>query len=117
LIFSENLIKHEVPFSIMILLYIPCKDKKEATNIAKVVVKKKFAACANIFPITSFYYWDKKLVEDNEVVLILKTSTDGYVDLEKEVKKLHSYDIPAIIKINAEANSEFENWVKENTLR
>ena len=36
-------------------------------------------------------------------------------ELKDEIKKLHSYEVPAIIKINGEANSEYENWVTENT--
>tara|TARA_B100000315_G_C14456269_1_gene531548 strand:- start:627 stop:932 length:306 start_codon:yes stop_codon:yes gene_type:complete len=99
----------------MILVYVVCKDKEEGDNIAKLVVKKRLAACANLFPISSFYYWDDKLTEDNEVVLLLKTISDNYESLEKEIKELHSYDIPAIIKINAESNGEYENWIKKNT--
>ena len=99
----------------MILIYVVCKDKEEADNIGRLLIKKKLVACANTFPISSFYHWDNKLVEDNEFVLILKTVSKGYNKLEKEIKELHSYDIPAIIKIKVEANSEYENWVKENT--
>ena len=99
----------------MILVYVVCKDKKEADKIAKSVVEKKLAACANIFPISSFYHWDNKLIEDNEFVLLLKTSKDNYEVLEEEIKKLHSYDLPAIININAKANDEYENWIAENT--
>ena len=99
----------------MILIYVVCKDKKEADNIGKVLVKNKLAACANIFPIGSFYYWGDKFVEDTEFVLLLKTMSDKYKLLKEEIKKLHSYDLPAIIKINAEANSEYETWVAENT--
>ena len=99
----------------MILVYVVCKNKEEADKIAKLVVEKKLAACANIFPINSFYYWDKKLVEDNEFILLLKTVSDNYELLKKDIKEIHSYDIPAIIKINVEANKKFEKWIVENT--
>ena len=99
----------------MILVYVVCNDKREADKLAKSIVEKKLAACANIFPISSFYYWENNLKEDNEVVLLLKTISDNYEALEEEIKKLHSYDIPAIIKINVEANSEYETWVAKNT--
>ena len=99
----------------MILVYVVCKNKEEANNIGKLLVKKKLAACANTFPINSFYNWDNKFVEDNEFVLLLKTVSDNYERLEKEIKDIHSYDIPAIIKINVEANNAYETWIKENT--
>jgi hypothetical protein len=28
---------------------------------------------------------------------------------------MHSYEIPCIIKIDAEANEEFERWINEST--
>ena len=99
----------------MILVYVVCKDKGEADKIGKLVVKKRLAACANIFPINSFYHWENKLVEDNEFVLLLKTILDSYKELEKEIKKLHSYEVPAIIKITAEASDEYITWIKKNT--
>tara|TARA_Y100000310_G_scaffold130550_1_gene129722 strand:+ start:63 stop:368 length:306 start_codon:yes stop_codon:yes gene_type:complete len=99
----------------MIFVYVVCKDKEEANKIGKLLVKKKRVACANTFPISSFYNWENKLIEDDEFVLLLKTVSNRYKELEKEIKEIHSYDIPAIIKINVEANSTYENWVSDNT--
>ena len=115
LIFSERLINNFLSFFCMILIYVVCKNKEEANKIGKLFVKKKLVACANTFPIDSFYNWDNKFVEDKEFVLLLKTVSDNYKILEKKIKEIHSYDIPAIIKINVEANSAYENWVIENT--
>ena len=98
----------------MILVYVVCKNKEEANKIGKYLVKKNLAACANTFPISSFYHWGNKLVEDNEFVLILKTLLGKYEKIKKEIKGLHSYDIPAIIKIKVEANSEYKDWVIGN---
>jgi len=95
----------------MILIYITCSSKKEAQNIASMLLEKRLIACANIFPISSMYWWEEKIQNDNEFVLICKTKDNKYNQIKQEVKKLHSYDTPCILKINAELNEEYENWV------
>ena len=99
----------------MISVYITCKDKKEAIKISKHLLKKRLIACSNIFPIKSMYWWNKKIVNDNEIVILAKTTNKNYEKIKKEVKKLHSYDIPCILKINIKANKEYEKWVKKET--
>lgn len=97
----------------MIMLYVTCKDNAEAKKIAKALLNKKLIACANIFPIESLYNWKGKLTEDKEVVLILKALKENYKTLKEEIKKLHSYDIPFIGKINIEVNKEYKKWSKK----
>jgi len=91
----------------MIINYITCKNKAEAKKIANQLLKKKLIACANIFPIDSLYKWKGKLQTDKEAVLLVKTTKN----IEKEVKKLHSYECPCIIRINAAANKGFTDWL------
>ena len=95
----------------MILIYITCPNKEEAEKIVKLLLKKKLIACANIFPIKSFYHWKGKIENDQEFVSILKTKEENWEKVKEEVKRVHSYDVPCIIKLNVEANEEFANWV------
>lgn len=99
----------------MILVYVPCKDDEEAKKIGKKLVEGKIAACANIIPkMTSYYIWDKKMQEENEALLICKTTENKARKLEETIKKLHSYSNPciAIIKID-KINKEYERWAKK----
>jgi len=100
---------------IMILIYITCKDKAEAKKISKQLLEKRLIACANIFPIESMYRWKDKIKEDNEIVLLAKTNKKHYEEIEKEVKKIHSYEIPCIMKIKVEANKEYYQWIEKET--
>lgn len=95
----------------MILAYITCKNKTQAKKIANTLIKKKLIACANIFPIDSLYKWKGKLQSDKETVLLAKTNNKKIKAVEKEVKRLHSYEVPCIIKINATANKSYQNWL------
>lgn len=97
----------------MVLVYITCKDKKEAERISLHLLRKRIIACANIFPIKSLYWWKGKIANDNENAIIAKTSNKNFNELEKEVKKIHSYAIPCILKINAVANKDYEAWANK----
>ncbi len=94
------------------------QNKKSAVEIAKQLVKKKLIACCNIIPsVTSVYMWKGKLQEDNEVLMIMKTETTLFEQIETEIKKLHSYDIPEIICIPVNNGSrKYLDWVDEQII-
>ncbi|MBW2992350.1 divalent-cation tolerance protein CutA [Candidatus Woesearchaeota archaeon] len=97
----------------MIIIYCPCKNKTEAKNIATKLLNKKLIACANIIQSDSIYNWKNKLCSEKEAIMLLKIKNTNKEKVTKEIKKLHSYDLPAIITINAKANQEFEKWLSK----
>ncbi|MBI2108124.1 divalent-cation tolerance protein CutA [Candidatus Woesearchaeota archaeon] len=94
----------------MTLVYITCKDEKEAEKISRHLLGKRLIACSNMFPIKSMYWWEGKIATDNEVVIIAKSNEKNFSKVQKEVKKLHSYKVPCILKIEAKANKEYGDW-------
>ena len=98
----------------MIFIYITCPNKKEAKKIGLFLIKKRLAACCNIFPIESIYWWQNKIVKDKEAVLIVKTLKKNFKKIEKEVKKLHSYTVPCILEIPIiKSSQDFLNWLEK----
>ena len=97
----------------MILIYITCKDEEEAVKISKYLLDKKLIACSNMHHIRSMYWWNSKIQDEKEFVIIAKTKEKNYEKIKEEVKKLHSYDVPCILKLNAEANESYDKWVDE----
>jgi periplasmic divalent cation tolerance protein len=95
-----------------IFVYITNPNKKDAERIALHLTKKKLIACANIFPIDSFYWWKNKIEKSKEYVLIAKTEEGNWGKIKGEVKNIHTYTVPCITKIKVEANKEYEDWVK-----
>lgn len=59
------------------------------------------------------YWWEGKIVNDNEHVIIAKTNEKNFKKLENEARKLHSYQIPCILKINANANKDYDEWANK----
>ena len=97
----------------MTLAYIICKDAVEAEKISMRLLKKKLIACANIFPIRSMYRWKKKIVSEAENVIIAKTNEKNFGKVLSEAKKMHSYKIPCIMKLDSVANEEYSKWAEK----
>jgi len=97
----------------MALVYITCKDEKEAVKISRHLLEKRLIVCSNIHPIRSLYWWEGKIQDDKEFAIIAKTIDKNYGKIKEEVSKLHSYDVPCILKIDAEANERYDKWVKK----
>ena len=95
----------------MRLVLVTHPNKEHAERITRGVIDAKLAACVLVTDVKSFYNWEGKLNEDDEVVTILKTSTDKVEMLEKYIETNHDYDVPAIISIQANANENYGNWL------
>ena len=93
------------------MVYITTSGLDEAKFIGRTLVKERLVACANIFPITSIYHWDG-MQENEEVVLLLKTTTENVKIIEQRVKELHSYDVPCIISLVIDGSEDYLNWIK-----
>jgi len=97
-------------------IYVTAKSDNEAKAIARALIEKKLIACANLFPITSLYYWDNELQDDAEIAIIMKTRSNLVDSVINELKKIHSYDVPCIVSWPiANGNSEYLAWVEQET--
>lgn len=97
----------------MVMVYITCKDRKEAEKISNHLLKKMLIACSNIFPIQSMFWWNYKIANVKEYAILAKTNNKNFRKALIEIKRLHSYKIPCILKIGAEANKEYEIWANK----
>ena len=96
----------------MTLVYITCKNKKEAEIISMHLLKKRMIACANISPIKSMFWWKGKIESQKEILIMAKTLEYKFERIKEEVSKLHSYTVPCILKIDAESNEKYNEWVR-----
>ena len=93
-----------------------CPGSITAKKIAQDLVTEKLAACVNIVPgVQSFYAWVGKVDNANELLLVIKTTVNGYQALEKRLKKLHPHELPEIIAVPILTGSaEYLNWISSN---
>ena len=99
------------------LIYITTKDKAEARKIGQALVESRLAACANIInSMESFYWWEGKVRNDHEAVLIVKTKETLVSELVEKVKSLHSYKCPCIVSLPiVDGNQAFLDWIQRET--
>lgn len=95
------------------VLYIPCASENQAQKVAWHLISKKLIACANIFPITSIYSWKGKVMNAKEFVIIAKSSKSKFDEVKREVKQVHSYEIPCVVMWEGTANEEYQKWVND----
>lgn len=99
-----------------IIIYITHKNLKEAKKIANYLLEKKLIACVNYVPITSSYWWNGKIEESKEIVSLVKTKKENWKKVESEVKKIHPYKTPCIMKLDVAANDDYETWIRKETV-
>lgn len=74
--------------------------KGKGREIARTLVEKRVAACVNVVSgVSSFYWWEGKLENDEEDLLIVKTCEEALGELEKVIKEVHPYSVPELIAV------------------
>ncbi|MDH3650691.1 MAG: divalent-cation tolerance protein CutA [Saprospiraceae bacterium] len=95
------------------IVYITHGSEASARELAQQLVAERLAACANIFPIKSMYWWQGGLESEDEWVSIVKTTNEGWKDLETRAIELHPYEVPCLMRIQVDANAAYESWIQE----
>lgn len=71
-------------------------SRAEAQSMARALVERKLVACAQISEIESYYHWQGALQHEPEFRILAKTTAERYPEVERAIKELHSYELPAI---------------------
>lgn len=100
-----------------IVVFITCANKIEAQKITNGLINEKLAACVNIIEnVNSHFWWEGKVDNALEVMLITKTRKTLLNKLIKKVKSIHSYKVPEIIALPiVGANKDYTDWIYEST--
>ena len=76
----------------MIILFLTCANKKEADKIALTLLKKRLIVCAKSMAVSSSSIWKGKIESAREILLIMESHESLFDKIEKEVRKIHSYE-------------------------
>jgi periplasmic divalent cation tolerance protein len=98
------------------VVLVTCGTLREGRKIARRVIQKRLAACVNVLlsPMNSYFIWKNKLEVAREYLLVMKTTLNRLPQLEKEVKRLHKYEVPEFIALAiTDGSRAYLSWVQQ----
>jgi periplasmic divalent cation tolerance protein len=97
-----------------IVVLITAANRQEAVRIAEMLVSTRLAACVQILPeIHSVYRWQGEVERASEVLLLAKTTTGRFEQLDGAVKEIHSYETPEIVALPVTSISgPYRKWLQ-----
>jgi len=90
-------------------------SEKEACRIARMLVEGRLAACVNVIPgVTSFFFWGEKFCRQKEALIVVKTVEKRAKEIINKIKQMHSYEVPEIISLKIqEGEKNYLNWLNK----
>jgi periplasmic divalent cation tolerance protein len=81
--------------------------KEVADKLAQQLVERRLAGCVNIVgPIRSVYRWKQKVQNEQEYMLMIKTTAEHAAHLETVFKELHPYELPECVELSIQGGGE-----------
>ena len=101
----------------ILIVIVTTPTKEEAEKISDTVVRARQAACATIIPLVhSTYWWDGKVMNDQETMIFLKTTGGKFQSLQDTIKNIHTNQVPEIIAIPVTNGlPQYIDWVLNET--
>lgn len=96
-----------------IAVYITNPSETAARQIAERLLGEKLVACANIFPISSAYWWHGEIRHEGEYVVLAKSIPELWDALVEEVNRNHPYELPCLMRFDVTANEAYEHWIRK----
>ena len=99
------------------IVFVTAPSLDVARQLAVGILERHLAACANLVPgVESHYWWEGKLCQETETLMILKTTEARLAELETHVLEAHPYDTPEFVAWPIVRGSEkYLDWLTENT--
>jgi periplasmic divalent cation tolerance protein len=102
--------------SAAIVVMLTAGSREEATRLAEMLVGAHLAACVQILPqIESVYRWEGRIQREPEFLMLAKTTAGCFDELERQVRALHTYDVPEIVALPVtHVSAPYLDWLTAN---
>ncbi len=99
------------------IVYTTIDAIQDARKIAHTLVEEQLVACVNIIPkVESIYRWKGNIENDEEIVLIAKTTDANVKKTIQRIKQMHSYELPDIIVLPIIGGlKDYLNYIENET--
>jgi periplasmic divalent cation tolerance protein len=95
------------------IVFVTAPSIEVARELASGILENCLAACVNLVPgVESHYWWEGKLCEETEVLMVMKTTGEKLAALEAFVLAAHPYDTPEFVALKIESGSaRYLDWI------
>jgi periplasmic divalent cation tolerance protein len=99
------------------IILVTAPSQEVANQLAQALVTARLAACVNVLPgATSTYVWEGKVEQAAEALMIIKTRSSRYAEVEQYIRTHHPYDTPEIVEIPAgRVTQQYRQWIMKET--
>ena len=90
-------------------------NKKIGVKIVELLLKEKLVSCCQIIgPINSHYWWENKIEESKEWLILIKCKKENFKKIEEKIKENHPYKVPEIISFEiSKLSVDYSKYLKE----
>jgi periplasmic divalent cation tolerance protein len=99
----------------VVVVLTTAPDEQVAERIGATLVEERLIACANLVPrVRSIYRWEGAVQRDDEVLVVMKTTTDALELLRERLVALHPYDVPEMLAVpSVDGLGAYLSWIRE----
>ena len=100
-----------------VMVYMTAETTDQAAAIARELISSRVAACVNVLEnMRSLYWWEGRVEEGREVVILAKTRADLVPALTERVLAVHPYECPCIVSWPlTDGHQPFLDWIGQET--
>lgn len=90
-----------------LVVFCTCPDDATADSLAAALVGENLAACVSrVAGVRSTYRWEGRIHDDEEILLIIKTSAQRLATLSARIQALHPHEVPEVVAVEVAGGSE-----------
>jgi periplasmic divalent cation tolerance protein len=101
--------------ALVVIATVP--DQNVGVKIAEEILSLRLAACVHMLPAgRSIYRWQGRIEDTAEILLIIKTTSRRYAELEASIVRLHPFEVPEVIAFPAtQVLPQYLDWLLRET--
>ena len=106
-----------MPHSDALVVLTTVSSAEDAVTLIRALLDRRLVACGTLIPgARALYRWEGKVADEQEVVVILKTSASRIEALERSFGELHPYKLPELLALPVSAGLDrYLAWIGQET--
>jgi periplasmic divalent cation tolerance protein len=87
--------------------------RDRAREIASALLEQKLGACVNIVEsVRSLYWWEGKIEQDEEALLVVKTTREAVAGIDELLARIHPYENFELVTLDVvDGSRSYLEWI------